>query len=67
MMDCKAGSIRDIHRRLTQDGYHVSEHALRIWIKRGELPAVYSGSKALISYANVLELLGDKTGVSTPA
>ena len=66
-MECKVGTIRDIHRRLNDEGYRISEHALRMWIKRGELPAVYSGSKALISYANVLELLGNKTGISTPA
>ena len=66
-MDCKVGTIRDIHKRLNDEGYHISEYALRLWIKRGLLPAAYSGKKALIAYANVLELLGDKTGVSTPA
>lgn len=35
----------------------VSEHALRIWVKTGVLPAVYSGNKALISYSNVLNLV----------
>lgn len=59
-MECKVGTIRDIHKRLNCEGYHVSEHALRMWIKQGVLPAVYSGNKALIAYANVLELLSDK-------
>lgn len=54
---CQVGSIRAIHRRLVQDGYCVSEHSLRIWIKTGVLPAVYSGSKAFISYDHVLRLL----------
>ena len=66
-MECKVGTIRDIHKRLNDEGYNISEYALRLWIKRGLLHAAYSGKKALIAYANVLELLGDKTGVSTPA
>lgn len=64
-MECKVGTIRDIHKRLNNEGYRISEHALRMWIKRGDLPAVYSGTKALIAYANVLELLGTKAGAVT--
>lgn len=56
-MVCKVGTIRQIHQRLVREGYQVSECALRRWIKEGILPAVYSGSKALISYHNVLEIL----------
>jgi len=56
-MSCKVGTIRQIHQRLVCDGYQVSECALRRWIKQGVLPAVYAGTKALISYNKVLELL----------
>ena len=66
-MECKVGTIRDIHKRLNDEGYHISESALRLWVKKGILPAAYSGKKALISYANVLELLVGKAGISTPA
>lgn len=57
-MKCKVGTIRQIHQQLWQEGYHVSEYALRQWVKDGALPAVYTGSKALIAYDKVLELLG---------
>lgn len=56
-MVCQVGTIREIHRRLMQEGYQVSECALRRWVKQGILPATYSGSKALISYERVIELL----------
>ena len=56
-MPCKVGTIREIRKRLVGEGYHVTEHALRVWIKTGKLSAVYSGRKALISYSNVLALL----------
>ena len=57
-MNCEVGTIREIHSRLIQDGVHVSQHALRLWIKQGYLPVVYTGNKALIAYSNVLKLLG---------
>jgi len=56
-MVCQVGTIREIHRRLVQEGYQISECALRRWVKQGFLPAVYSGTKALISYDRVLEVL----------
>ena len=56
-MPCKVGTVREIHMRLVGEGYHVTEYALRTWIKTGKLTAVYSGRKALISYSNVLTLL----------
>lgn len=56
-MVCQVGTIREIHRRLMQEGYRVSECALRRWIKEGKLPAVHTGNKALISYNKVLEIL----------
>ena len=56
-MLCNVGSIRQVHARLIQEGYIVSEYTLRLWVKNGTLPAVYSGQKALISYAKVIEIL----------
>ena len=56
-MECKVGTIRQVHRRLMQEGYQVSECALRKFVKEGRIPAVYVGNKALISYDRVLEVL----------
>ncbi len=53
----KTGTIRQIHQQLLKNGYLVSECALRRWVKQGLLPAAYSGTKALISYDRVVELL----------
>lgn len=53
----KTGTIRQIQQRLVREGYQVSECALRRWVKQGLLPAAYSGTKALISYDRVLEIL----------
>ncbi len=53
----EVGTIRQVHQRLVSEGIMVSEHALRIWVKTGVLPVVYSGNKALISYSNVLNLV----------
>lgn len=51
------GTIREIRQALLDNGFHVSEYALRLWVKTGVLPAVFVGNKALISYANVVKLL----------
>ncbi len=56
-MPCKVGSIRKIHERLVREGYEISEYALRQWVKASILPAAHSGSKALISFDKVVELL----------
>lgn len=68
-MVCKVGTIRQVHQRLVQEGYQISECALRKWIKEGKLPAIYSGNKALISYDRVLEALEAPSGPAplTPA
>lgn len=57
IMTCKAGSIRQVHRQFKQEGYEVSEYALRSWVKAGDVPAKYSGKKAVILYADVLSFL----------
>ena len=56
-MPCQVGTIRQIHRRLNDEGFLISEYTLRQWVKTGILPAVFSGNKALISFANVLKIL----------
>ena len=56
-VECKVGTIRQIHRRLIREGYQISECALRRWVKDGTLPAIRTGNKALISYDRVLEVL----------
>ena len=64
-MEYKVGPIRKIHQQLILDGYQVSEYSLRRWIKQGTLPAVYTGSKALISYDRVIALLNATSTVVT--
>ena len=56
-MSCQVGTIRQIHRRLNDEGFLISEYTLRQWVKTRVLPAVFVGSKALISYTNVLKVL----------
>lgn len=57
MNSCKVGSIRKIYKRLQEEGYNVSEYTLRIWVKNGSIRAVHTGTKALISFDNVVALL----------
>ena len=56
-MACEFGSIRQIHQRLLTEGYALSEYALRQWVKTGRVTAVYSGTKAYITYASVLAVI----------
>ena len=56
-MPCQVGTIRQVHQRLQSEGFWVSEYTLRQWVKSGTLPAVFVGNKALISFANVRDLL----------
>ena len=53
----KVGTIHKIHEQLVENGYDVTEYRLRIWVKQEVLPAVFIGSKALISYQRVLDIL----------
>lgn len=57
----ETGTIRQVHRHLTNIGYHVSEYAIRRWIKQGIIPAAYSGSTAYISVSNVRRVLDNGT------
>lgn len=60
----ETGTIRQVHRYLTNIGYRVSEYALRRWVKLGLIPAAYSGSTAYISVSNVRRIL--ENGTPTP-
>jgi hypothetical protein len=42
------------------------EHALRVMVKRGEIPAVYSGAKAFINYDNLVAKLSQMGAVEPP-
>ena len=64
-MPCEVGSIREIHERLIQEGYRISQYTLRIWVKQGKLPVVYTGTKALLAYDKVILLLKGSTPTST--
>lgn len=57
----ETGTIRQVHQHLTNIGYHVSEYAIRRWIKQGIIPAAYSGSTAYISVSNVRRILDNGT------
>ena len=35
----------------------VGEKTLRRWVKEGKVPAVYTGRKALVSWANLMDFL----------
>ena len=62
-------AVTNIHSINTSTGentllaYNVSEYTLRIWVKNGTLRAVHTGTKALISFDNVVALL-EGTGKS---
>ncbi len=57
----ETGTIRQVQRHLTDTGYHVSEYAIRRWVKLGMLPAAYSGRTAYISVSNVRRILDNGT------
>ena len=57
MNPCKVGSIRKIHNRLQDEGYDVREYRLRLWAKQGLIYVVHTGTKALISFDNVVAFL----------
>ena len=57
----ETGTIRQVHRHLTDTGYHVSEYAIRRWVKLGMIPAAYSGSTAYIRGTIVRRILDTGT------
>lgn len=50
-------SIRQAVERCRRDGLPISDYALRIWIKRGDIPARFVGTKALVFYPALVEYL----------
>lgn len=42
------------------------EHALRVMVKNGEVPAVYSGAKAFINFDNLVAKLSQMGAVEQP-
>lgn len=48
-------------REIAKEGV-LTEHALRLMLKAGRLPAIYIGSKALVNYDNLLEQLSHLKG-----
>lgn len=62
-MPCNIGSINQIHKRLNENGYAISKRLLRQLVADGLLPAMSSGSKLLINYDSVVELLLSRTAI----
>mgnify|MGYP001120063754 CR=1 FL=1 len=54
MENTKFPSIRETAKRGP-----VSEYCLRLMLKQGNLPGVYSGRKYLVNYERLLELLNE--------
>lgn len=54
-------TVAETRRRLLAEGHHVSESALRGWVRQGILPAAHIGRKVLLHYPNVLQLLKNGT------
>lgn len=50
-------TTRETVARLREDGYRISEYALRSWIRTGAIPARQIGKKSLLYYPNVLAFL----------
>ena len=39
------GTIREICKQLNENGYHISEYTLRLWVKNAVIPAVFTGTE----------------------
>lgn len=50
-------SIRQAVQRSKADGIPVTEYALRLWIRKGDLPVRYAGAKALIYYPALVKFV----------
>ena len=56
-MRFETGTIPQTLSRLREDGIYISENALRVWIKSGQIPANYCGKRAYIWYPHVISFL----------
>ncbi len=63
-MNMKAGTIRQIHRALVANGYHISENALRQWVRCGQIPSAHSGNTSYICYGQVINHLTNRQTLS---
>lgn len=50
-------TTREAIVRLRNDGYNISEYALRKWIRAGSIPVRHIGKKALLYYPNIISFL----------
>ncbi len=50
-------TLPQLHQELNDLGISISMHALRVWVKQGQIPAVYAGKKALINLDAVIDFL----------
>lgn len=48
-------------RRCREEGYHISEQALRGWIRQGLIPCVKIGTRSLVLHDNVIAFLRCET------
>lgn len=55
-------TIRQAAARAKADGLPVSEYCIRQWIRLGVLPVRKAGSKALLSYSNLVSYLRCENG-----
>lgn len=69
MTNCfQTGTIPQTLQRLKEEGYCVTQCALRSWVKTGKIPARYCGNKAYLYYPNVILFLqgGDIAPMDEP-
>ena len=50
-------TINETLKRARAEGIPLPETALRRWVKSVEIPAVYSGKKALIYWPNIVKFV----------
>ncbi len=50
-------TIGNTAARCKDENIPVGEKTLRRWVKEGKVPAVYTGRKALVSWANLMDFL----------
>lgn len=57
-------TIKGTAARAKAEGLPISENALRVWIKQGQIPVVLAGNKQLVYYPNLVNFLtcGTKRG-----
>ena len=59
----KVDTIKRTVERANSEGYSVTEHALRNWIKQGVIPVKKAGTRALVYYPNLIEFLTCEDGL----